>query len=107
MKQQRSFAKHLTNNYATLQTKYQTDTDIFQKKIATLFHAKQELTKDLDLALEREQQSRLKLSQKQSNSKHLTQQTTHLTDAFETVLNENKMCNDLCSNMNQMEQNMQ
>lgn len=52
--QQREHISALNKSYTTLQSKYHEDTQSMAKKIEALNHEKFDLTKDLDLALERE-----------------------------------------------------
>lgn len=52
--QQRLYSEKLNNNYNKLREKYDIDVEKFLKKVQLLSNEKFELTKDLDLALERD-----------------------------------------------------
>lgn len=116
--QQREFSNMLNKTHQELQLQYSRDTQQWMSQISDLSREKQELMKDLDLALEREAVA-AKKRQNESKQWHekidkipkLTANITALQDQNSQLITNNNILNNVVSkidqliNMNQVEAN--
>ena len=95
LSQQRKFADMLNKTHQELQLQYSKDTQQWMSQINSLSNEKQELMKDLDLALEREAMASNKLQHESKKYNDKMDKIPNLKTQINKLENENK---DLISN---------